>query len=500
MKEKMVFRNRFALLLTFLFSIASLNASISIAAPPFPPSKIASSDSPMQAESATVMDLMEIYRLAQKSDPTFQSERYRHEVAPESVVQAVSKLLPTLSADGYYQETKQKMFNTDVAVYDKDTVKYPSHGYNLTLTQPIFRYPSFMLVKQAKVEVKRADIQFEAAMQDLALRVAEVYIGVLGAFENLEFARAEEEALERHFQLAQARFDSGLAPLTDFHDAKARLAYMIAMRIRAETRLADALEALTEVTGQDIEKIANLKYYRVDRDSSDPRSMADESKTGGESADREMPLVEPDPDDIGDWVNAALKQNLEVQIQLQTLQVAEREIDRQKGRHFPALELVGRINRDDQEGSLFGGSSDIETMEALLQLSVPLYQGGYVSSKVREARKIYLAAKEDLEKEVRRARRETKAAFLGVKSAIKNTEALRHSVLSSQIALEAKNEGYKSGLLPSLVVLDAERDAHHAKREYVRAQYEYILNGLRLKRAVGTLSEADLVGVNRWLE
>jgi outer membrane protein len=111
-----------------------------------------------------------------------------------------------------------------------------------------------------------------------------------------------------------------------------------------------------------------------------------------------------------------------------------------------------------------------------------------------------MAAKQDLEKEIRSVKRQTKAAFLGVKSSIKNTEAFRQSVLSNQIALDAKKEGFKSGLFPSLAVLDAARDLHKARLDFATSQYEYISSSLRLKRAVATLSEEDLVELNRWFE
>jgi outer membrane protein len=180
--------------------------------------------------------------------------------------------------------------------------------------------------------------------------------------------------------------------------------------------------------------------------------------------------------------------------------VAQKEIDRQKAGHAPVLSVVGRINRDDEGGSLFGGESDVGTREATLQLTFPIFQGFSVLSKTREAIKLYYAAKADLEREIRGVRRAAKASFLGVKSSIENAEAFRQSVLSNQIALEAKREGFKSGLFPALAVLDAERDLHRVREYYARTHYEYIVHSLRLKKAVGTLNEEDLVAINQWFE
>ncbi|MBW1887664.1 MAG: TolC family protein, partial [Deltaproteobacteria bacterium] len=193
----------------------------------------------LKGSTARSEDLMQAYKLAQESDPTFQSETYRHEASPETLKQAYSEIWPTVSADGSYQRTRQEIHQTGVAVYGQELARYPSKGYNLTLTQPIFRYSSFMRILQAKEEVKQADFEFEKAKQDLILRVVEAYIGSLEAQDNLEFTRAEEDAIKLHFELAQERYKSGLAPITDFHDAKARLAYIMARRVKAENLLDD---------------------------------------------------------------------------------------------------------------------------------------------------------------------------------------------------------------------------------------------------------------------
>lgn len=456
----------------------------------------------LPGQSDVKKDLMQFYRLAQQDDPAFQSERYRHEASPEIYKQALSEYLPSVTASGYYRSTHQEIKSTDIAVYGEGKADYPSDSYSLALTQPVIRYSSIMRILQAKEEVKSADFKFEAAKQDMILRVADAYIGVLEAYDNLEFTRTKEESLKLYFELAEERYDSGLAPITDYHDAKARLASVMADRVMAEDVLDDALEGLAEVSGQEIHNIARLKYVRTER-------KTDESPIAGAERDiwseyeidqGVIPMVSPDPDDIDDWIEAALKQNLEVQVRRQAVLIARREIKRQKGGHWPTLDLVGKIGREYEGGSLYGGSSEVESREAMLQLNFPIYQGSSVLSKVRETRKLYSAAGQDLEKEIRFVKRETKAAFHGVKSAIKNTEALKQSVLSNQIALEAKKEGFRAGLFPSMAVLDAERDLHLAKLEYAEAQYEYIRNSLRLKKAVGTLNQEDLAGINQWLE
>lgn len=453
-----------------------------------------------QAYSIKAADLLEIYKLALENDSTFQAASYQYEASPEIFRQARAELLPTLTADGTYKRTEQRIEDTDVAVYGVGLARYPSKGYILTLNQPVFRYSSIMRLLQSSAEVRQAALEFESEKQDLIFRVSEAYMDVLEARDRLEFTIAEEEALKLHYELAKERYSNGLAPITDFYDAKARLTFTMAQRSLAENALNDALEALTVITDQKIVHIAGLPMPALSLDDAlDSMEELPDNSSAGESVSEGLPLKVPDPDDVDQWLEAAREHNIGILIKKQEVLVAKREIDRQKGGHIPNVSLVGRITRDDEGGSLFGGHSDIITREAIVQLNVPLFQGFAVQSRVTEARKLYQAAGQELEKEIRTTGRVVQSSFLGVKGAIESTAALRQSVISSRIALEGKQEGFKAGLLPSLAVLDAVRDLHRARQEYAKAQYDYILNSLELKRAVGNLTEEDIMEINQWL-
>lgn len=472
--------------------------------------------------AAWAEDLIEIYRLALENDPWFQAQKYRHDASPEKLKQAYSDLLPTLEGEASYQRTEQKIVSSDVAVFGSGEARYPTRGYTLTLTQPLWRYDAIVGVQQAKEQVRGADFTFEAAKQALILRVAEAYLGALEARDNVTFTQAEEAAVQAHFKLARGRYRNGLAPITDFHDAKARLANVQARRVEAENRMDDALEALRELTGYRIEALDALRQEPVDEDlytatitRRQGPGMTDESEGKGEASDTgrmeglprdtESPLlnallVPPEPEDLEVWLKAAQDHNPSLATVRQDVEVARREIARQNAGHSPRLELVGRLNRDDEGGSLFGGESDVETWEGMIQLKIPIFQGFRVVSGAREARKLYEAASKDLEAEKRALERETRVAFLGVNAAIRTAKALRQSVMSQRITVEAKRRGFRSGLFPSLAVLDAERDLHLSRQDFAKAQYDYLLNSLRLKATVGTLEEAALAEVNQWLE
>jgi len=421
----------------------------------------------VQAES-----LVDVYRDAQKNDPIFSAAHFHTLAIKEGQKQALSLLLPSLSASAEFKQSDQDIVSSDNDVYGSGNTDFDTTTYGLTLTQPIFHWDSIVGLKQSKAASQQAEIEYVLAQQELVLRVADLYLKALAAQDQLNFAQAEQLAVEKHFELASGRHEMGLIPITDLHDAKARQATTRAETIVAQNLFDDALQALEEMTALPIAELSLLRG--------------------------EIPLLSPEPADLDSWIGAAVEQNPAIALQEQALEVANQEVRRQSAGHYPTLDLVGRFNNEETDGSLFGGGSEVETTEFLLQLNVPLYQGGAVSSRVREARHQVSLAKQMLIKEQRGVARQVRAAYLGVNSALNRIDALQQSVLSNQLALDAKQEGFMSGLYTSLTVLDAERDLSLVSIDYAQARYDYILNTLKLKMAVGTLNGDDLLEIDQW--
>ncbi len=410
--------------------------------------------------------LTEIFQLAQKNDPTFQAAYFKNQGIKEQQRQALAQMLPTLAGSAETGQTYQDIKSSDNSVFEVGKTDFSSTIYGLTLTQPLFHWESIVGLQRAKAEALRSEAEYQIAAQDLVIRAADLYMKVLAAQDQLAFARAEQSAVDQHFELASNKFKKGLVPITDLHDAKARKATVSAQTIEAENLLNDALQALQEITG--------------------------ESVTGVDALQPDIPLAKPDPADLDTWIKAALRQNPAIQLQKYAVEVADKEIEKQNSGHYPTLDLVGRFNNEDTQGSTFGGGSNMDTSEVLLKLNVPLYQGGMVSSRVREAEHQRSVARQELIRQNRAIERQTRGAFLGVKSAINRVEALHQSVAANKLALEAKQEGFLSGLYSSLAVLDAERDLYLTKQEYAKARYDYLLNSLKLKKAADNLTGADL--------
>ena len=324
-------------------------------------------------------------------------------------------------------------------VFAKGDTHFGTKSYTLSLTQPVFQYSSIVRLRQAKAEVKLSEVEYKLARQELMLQIVTLYMDVLSENDSLTFAKAEESAAEKHNELATGKFKMGIVPITDLYDAMARLESVKAKKIENENRLDDALQALSELTGEPVESFLKLKEG--------------------------FNMLLPEPAKAQFWTKAALKQNLALKVQELAVEVAKDEVKRQKSGHYPSLDLVGRLNNKDTDGTLFGGGSEVETRDVMLRLTIPLYAGGSVSSKTRAAAELYQVEQQDLTKEKRAVKRQSRSAFLGAQSSINKTRALKQSIISQTSTLEAKQEGYKSGLYTSLAVLDAERDLYEAKKE-----------------------------------
>jgi len=423
--------------------------------------------------SAQRVDLVAVYRLSLDHDPRLKAAAYRYEAAQESVPLARSLLRPNLSFDADYVETDQNIRSSDNAVFATGSTDFPTGSYGLTLSQPIFQLADWKRLKQSHAEVALAFAEYTAEEQDLVLRVAERYLGVLAAGDDLRFTEAERVAVEEQRELAQTRRASGLAPVTDEYDANARHALVLADAAEAANRLDDAIQALLESTGMLIDTVTPMGA--------------------------EIPLESPDPLDVEQWIDLALVQNAELLAREQALEVARHEIDKQTASRYPTLNFLTRFDERDTEGSLFGGGSDVGTTEFAIQLKVPLFGGGATRSNVRRATLMASESAEQLKLERLIVSRETRGAYLGVLSGIARINALSESLLAQRSSLDAKRRGYGTGLNTALDVLDAERDLYRIERDHAQARYDYVLSTLRLKRAAGTLTAADLQRVNELL-
>ena len=421
------------------------------------------------AGSAHGEDLVSLYGKAREGDPVLKAARHEMAALLEAKPQALAALLPKLSYEYDDLRTRQAVLQSNNAVYAEGSAKYSS--FIQTLTQPIFKLSAWIGYGQAEDKVRQAVASYGAAEQEAMIRTSTAYLAALAAADALSLAIAERDAIQRQLDLVEARYRNKLVAVVGLYEARARFAIKDADVLAARDELEDRRQALREIIGTDVGSLAPLRAAFV------PEG--------------------PEPADVENWLTAAEDHNLLTEARRLAVEVARQEMQRQHAEHAPVLDLVATDNHADTGGSLFGGGSVVSTQVMMLRLTVPIYSGGATSSVAREATERYFQSKEDLERQRRLVERQTHAAFLSVKNGITRIKAFDEGVVSAESARRLRAEGYEAGINTTLQALDAERELYAAKRDAAKARYDYLLSRLKLKQAVGTLSEEDLAVIGR---
>ncbi|MBI5911088.1 MAG: TolC family outer membrane protein [Betaproteobacteria bacterium] len=419
-------------------------------------------------------DLLQTYREARANDPVYAAARAARDAGRESLPQGLALLLPTVNASGFTQMNDIDIDFRGVAPPSKREGN--TNGYSLSLTQPLFNWQSIMLYKEAGFKVAQAEAAFGQVAQDLVVRVAQAFFDVLASQDSLAFIQAQKTAISEQLAQAKRNFEVGTATITDTHEAQARFDLATSQEIAAQSDLEIRQRALQQIIGKFPDRLTPLR----------PSTE----------------LSPPKPNAMEQWVTSAESQNFAVRIQEAALEITTREIERSRAGHYPSLNLVGNFGKNSASISTIGTTSlgtDSISRNIGLQLAIPLYAGGGVSSLVRQAIANQEKARQDLETARRSAALSVRQAYLGVTNGMAQVRALEQALVSSQSALDSNKLGYEVGVRINIDVLNAQQQLFSTKRDLSKARYDTLLNGLKLKAASGTLTEEDLEAVNRLL-
>jgi len=429
---------------------------------------------------AFAVDLVGVHDLAAKNDPQLQAAAYRRQATGENERQAWSNLLPTISGSASLTKGDNETSVSGTTVSESDV---DNESYGLNLRQSLYAQSNYEQLDIARGQVSQAEAIYNIAYQDFLVRVAGSYFSVLTAQDGVIFAEAEEKALQRQFEQAEQRFEVGLTAVTDVHESRAQYDNARARAIVSRNNLADAQEVIYELTGQ---------YF----DDFDPLQEV-------------LPLVKPLPENTQDWVDMAMLYNPGVIAAHNGVEIADASMRLQRSGHYPTLDLTGSVSRftnnefiirNDFQEPLFTTDLTNDDKRIGIQLSVPIYQGGVVSSRTRQARHTLNAVNEDLDRQQRSVVRQTNNAYRAVIAGIEQVGAFGQAMISAEAALEATQAGFEVGTRTIVDVLIAQQRYFSAQRDNSLARHTYIVDHLRLKAAAGMLIEEDLQKVNAILK
>ena len=432
------------------------------------------------AVPATGAGIAEIYAEALNNDPVLARERANTADAKEGVAQARGSFLPRVNASASRSQGRS-VREASVTNIGGQRVETPSRttdtertNWGASVSQDVLNLPSWFQYRSAKESAARADWDLQAAAQNLIIRVAETYLGVLRSQAALESATAAEEAVQRQLEQVQQRFDVGLVAITDVLESKAEYDNSVVVRIQNQGTRDNSFEGLRTLTGEPYAQVYGL-------------------------ADS-LPIVDPSPAMEAEWVTTALAGNPRIRGARHSLKAAESTLKAAYAAPLPSLGASVNYGAGDGSSAFNGqvfqdpGSSSLSYS---LTLSVPLFQGLREYSGMRRARLGVEQARQGLLQQELTVAETVRNLFRTVQVDVVRVQARGEAIKSSEAALEATQTGYEVGTRNIVDVLLAQRRLFASHFDYASSRYDYVLNLLRLKQAAGTLGGPDVDDLNR---
>jgi outer membrane protein len=417
-------------------------------------------------------NLLQIFQQAQINDPAWAAAQKANQAAQEKIIQGRALLLPTIGLSANANQTNADIQYTGNAnvFRNNGSERFETYSYTLNASQPVYRPQNNIQYAQAKTQAAYADVQLTSAQQDLIMRVSQAYFDVLIAQDKIELINAQKQATMLQLNQAQANFKVGVATITDVNDAQAKLDLLLAQEVAAYNTLEDKKRAIEAITGNT------------------PGALV------AAHLNLRMDMIEPH--EMSAWVNLAIENNPELLAQQKALEFAKQDVERNHAGHMPTLDAVGSYNYTNANGGINGFGNKLDNFTLGLQLQLPLYQGGAIASKEREALLNYQKAQDELEQSRRKAILQTRRAWLNLSSAVAQVHAYEQAVISGQSQVDSTRKAYKVGIRNTVDVLNAQQQFYTAQHDLHEARYNYLANIIKLKTAAGIIIESDISLVN----
>lgn len=421
-------------------------------------------------------DLMNALQLALTNDPDLIAAKHLKQADQENKPQALAKLFPTLKLHSSVGKAYQDVQGTWLRPAEGNNPLLGSSIHNdirvtLGLTQPILNLPHLKNLKISETQFTRAELNYGITLQQMLLRVAERYFGVLSATDSLTFIRSQKKAIARQLQQAKHRYEIGLIPAANVHESQAKHDLTLAKEMQAEIVLADQKELLRRLTGNEVVTISTLK--------------------------NNTPLAPPSPPNVDDWIEFAKSANLEIaETKLQT-DILRLEKEAIRAENYPTIDLKAQYGYNEH-----GGAYRSLTLDGLVALSfnMTIFEGNASSSRIAQKQALLARSVALAEKKEREVLHKTRMAYLGVLTGMTYVKALAQALKSSNQAFISTQAGFDVGTRSAAEVLEAQRMLFRSQKDLSHARYSYILSTLKLKGVVGLLTVDDLKQVNSWLD
>lgn len=447
-------------------------------------------------------DLIQLYQEAAFSDPVLTAARFNYQASKELYWQGFSLLMPQANATPggtrYYQHGTG---STVVSNNAGNSRVFDQKSYTVTLTQPVFNVGAIELFKQGDLNTKLADMRFFLAQQDLILRVTQAYFDALTSQDNVALYKNKKDLIKQQLEVAQAKFDAGLATIVDVNTAQAALDLASSQEIASQADLIVKRGALEQIVGRPVGALKPLvKDAKIEGVLKDPRSKSKDSK-GIPIAESVNPSLPPGQT-LDDWINQAESSNFTVLAGQLSVSLAESTYRGAQALNYPTVNFVGTTGYNTSNGTpnnYTPSSTNVYNNTVGLQMTIPLVSGGYNSSLIRQNAALLDAAKANYDTYRRAAAQNTRTAFTGFYGGLASVKAYEAAERSTSSALESSKLGFQVGTLINIDVLIALDSVINTRSLLQQARYSTILNAIKLKAHAAALTDEDLVAINALL-
>ncbi|MEJ6765611.1 MAG: TolC family outer membrane protein [Methylophilales bacterium] len=425
-------------------------------------------------------DLLSLYNEALRHDALLSAATIQNKATQELIDQGLSLLLPNISAQGSYTDLdNSRKFNTPISnvLLAGTNADYQNYEYGVVVRQPIFNYASYNRYKQNLIQTSLSDKQLLWSRQDLIYRVVKLYFETLQASDEIDLLQAQRKEILAQLAEAEAMFNAGLVSITDVNETKTKAALIEVQQLNAVQLFKIKKREFETVTGSLPGKLNKLN----------PVITFTEVENKAE-----------------EWIDIAIENNLDLQIRRDEVKIADREIDIRAGDRFPTIDAFASRSRSwDSGGYPYGttkNQGNKQFSDAIgVEINIPIYQGGFRSSRIREGKLLKLKLQEDeeyLERQVKLAVREN---FLHLQTNFAEIVAYDVALKSAKLTLDSTNLGFKAGLRDSIDVLRAQQVYFDAEKDILDNKYDYLMNLINLKFSVGMLTKQDIIETNKYL-
>lgn len=423
--------------------------------------------------STYAIDLAQAYKRALSEDPTYQAAAADTDARREAIPQARAQLLPNINGSLMRSKNQTDQRTISAATPTDREYDYFSSNYAISLKQPIYRKYNFANYQQAKSDVASAEASLDRSLQDLAVRTASVYFDALMARYQMELILSQKNTAQAQLGASTLAFDKGYGTRTDLDDAEARLRVLEAQEIQARQNIAYRQHQLESIINEPVTTLAELN----------PSQM--------------QPTL-PMPADLKDWTSRAEEVNPELVALRASIESANQELEKARAGHHPTVDLFVQRSQSQSENNVSINNRYL-TSQVGLQVNIPIFSGGGVTSQTRQARANITKLEQQYEARRREVGVQVRKEFQGIVEGKARIDAVEKAESAAALALDSNRKGIQAGTRNVLDVFNAEQQLASARRDLAEARIQYIISRLRLQALIGSLNEVEIEAVNAWL-